>query len=64
VRVYYIYVDTSKAKLTACRRLVIKRDVDKRARVAQIGSYNRYKSGVFSNNYVLERLVVVMDPLR
>jgi hypothetical protein len=34
MRVYYIYADTSKAKLAAYRRLVIKRDVDKRARVA------------------------------
>jgi hypothetical protein len=55
-----MYADTSKAKLAAYRRLVVKRDVDKRARVAQIGGYNRYKGSVFSDNRVLERLVVAL----
>jgi hypothetical protein len=55
-----MYADTSKAKLAAYRRLVVRRDVVKKARVAQIGSYNRYKGSVFSNNCVLERLVVAL----
>jgi hypothetical protein len=60
VRVYYIYADTSKAKLTAYRRLVVKQDVDKRACSIQIGSYSRYKGVVFSNNCVAKGLVVAL----
>jgi hypothetical protein len=55
-----MYADTGKAKLTARRRLVIERDVDKGARGAQIGSYNRYKSVVFSDDRVAEGLVVTL----
>jgi hypothetical protein len=55
-----MYADTSKAKLAARRRLVVKRDVDKRACGAQIGSYNRYKGVVFSDNRVAEGLVVAL----
>jgi hypothetical protein len=55
-----MYADTSKAKLTACRRLVVKQDVDKRVCSAQIVSYNRYKGVVFSDNRVAERLVVAL----
>jgi hypothetical protein len=60
VRVYYIYVDTSKGKLAAYRCLVVKRDVDKRARAAQTGGYNRYKGVVFGDDRVADRLVVAL----
>jgi hypothetical protein len=55
-----MYADTSKAKLTTYRRLVVKQDVDKGACSIQIGSYNRYKGVVFSNNCVAEGLVVAL----
>lgn len=60
MRVHHVYANTSKAKLAAYRRPVVKRDVDKGARAAQIGSYNRYKGVVFGDNRVAKGLVVAL----
>ena len=55
-----MYADTSKAKLATRRRPVVERDVDVRARAAQIGGYDRYKGVIFGDDRVAEGLVVTL----